>query len=146
MKLNLGVDDVAYTEKGQVTTTGDVAEILEDNYHVMRTFAELHDQDIADALADGMAKVLEAIGRGDPVPTDLSQALVRPMGQIETEFRDFLDRDEMGAILPASQQSQAALKGVNHRKKRPYVKANKARPSFIDTGLYQASFRAWIES
>jgi hypothetical protein len=26
------------------------------------------------------------------------------------------------------------------------LKKRKARPEFVDTGLYQASFRAWIES
>jgi hypothetical protein len=35
--------------------------------------------------------------------------------------------------------------GVNHRKKHPYSSENEARPAFIDTGLYMASFRAMIK-
>ncbi len=144
MKLILGVDDVAYSENGKATTTGDVAEILEDNYHVMRTFVELHESEIADALADSLTHQINAISRGQSVSGDPNVSYKSAMRKIEKGFRHFLDMNEIASVLPASQQSHAALKGVNHRKKHPYAKANKARPHFIDTGLYQASFRAWL--
>jgi hypothetical protein len=41
--------------------------------------------------------------------------------------------------------TKAALKGINHRLRHPYRKSNPRRPSFVDTGLYVASFRAWME-
>jgi hypothetical protein len=44
-----------------------------------------------------------------------------------------------------TQQITAAQMGVNHRKKKPYSSKNEARPAFIDTGLYVASFRAMIK-
>jgi hypothetical protein len=38
----------------------------------------------------------------------------------------------------------AALHGVSHRFKHPYARRAR-RPSFIDTGLYQNSFAAWVD-
>jgi hypothetical protein len=49
------------------------------------------------------------------------------------------------AMGPSANFSGAATAGVNHRKKKPYAKANPARPAFVDTGLYQSAFRAWVE-
>jgi len=38
----------------------------------------------------------------------------------------------------------AAEAGVNHRLLHPYAKDNPERPSFIDTGQYQADFKSWV--
>jgi len=38
--------------------------------------------------------------------------------------------------------TRAALMGVNSRLKK---RRGKRRPSFRDTGLYQASFMAWVD-
>ena len=144
MRLILGVVDVGYVDaEGDSTTTGDVAGILEAKYHPMRSFVELHENDIGQALANAMTGNIESLGMGAP-PSRIN--LNGAMAKIEEEFRDFLDKDEMGQLLPPSQQSQAALNGVSHRKKNPNSQDNDGRPHFIDTGLYQASFRAWIEN
>lgn len=156
MKLVLGVLDVAYSDAsaGGATTTGEVATILEDRYHVMTTFYDSRQEKIADWLAGSVADAIEnlvATGRNVAPTFEAEQ-------QIETEFREFLSRNEMASMLATLTPSElayftdstggftgAASRGVNHRMKHPYAKANKARPAFIDTGLYQASFRAWIE-
>ena len=141
MKLLLGVDDVPYTYGSSATTTGDVAEILEGKYGVIGSFWSHHQQEGADALAEGMKGSLESLLMGAPPTLD-------PFGsgtsKIETLFRDFLDRKEIETYGIPGVPTQAALKGVSHRFKQPY-KRRPPRPSFIDTGLYQSSFRARVE-
>ena len=154
VKLNLGVMDIGYSDaQGGAKTTGDVAQILEDKYHVMETFfywrqAKI-EQYIADAVGDQIAELFTGSMGGN--------SLVEAGENIQQEFRDFLDLGEMQSILQsmtASEQqyylnstggfSGAGSRGVNHRKKHPYSAKNKARPAFIDTGLYQRSARAWF--
>jgi hypothetical protein len=153
--LNLGCVDVAYTEDGESTTTGDVAEYLEADYHVMRTFLELYEDQIGDFLADAMAGEIESITQGKPVvplasrdvTTQLGDRVIQGQsvnGRIEEAFRDYLDKGEWRQV--SGQKIEAADAGVNHRKKHPYSSKNKARAAFVDTGLYQASFRAWLDN
>ncbi len=144
-RLELGVEDVAYSDPDAsgATTTGQVAEILEKKYHVMRVFVELHGQSIADAIAEGLAKDSRAMDRGDVVSP---QVLAGPMGKIEKGFRDYLDADEWQKTT--GQAIAAAQNGVSHRFKAvrgAKAKARGPRPAFIDTGLFQASFRAKVK-
>jgi hypothetical protein len=139
VKLLLGVLDVAYTDKAGVTTTGDVAEYLEADYHVMRTFLELHEGEIGDQLANMMAGAIESLAQGKPGPPSVTG----PMSRIEESFRDYIDRGEWE--MTSGQRIAAAEAGVSHRKKKPYSSKNKARRAFVDTGLYQQAFRAWLE-
>ena len=134
--LHLGVIDQAYSgSDNDGKTTGEVAQILEDKYHIMRIFVEERDEQIGDALARKMlARLDNPIGGTKTVFDDIGSM-----------FRDFLNADEISKIMPKDQQIQAAINGVNHRKKKPYAKANKARPAFVDTGLYSASFMAWVD-
>lgn len=159
--LKLGVENVAYHDadaKG-ATTTGQVAEILEAKYHVMEVFYELHKQEIADDIAKTLADDLQAMMRHESITAiPISGAMQR----IERSFRDYLDADEWQKT--SGQAIAAAQNGVSHRFKnamntrsmrvggdksgkgskmvlRP-GKQRGPRPAFIDTGLYQASFRA----
>jgi hypothetical protein len=153
-KLMLGVVDVAYSDKDGSTTTGDVAGYLEAEYHVMRTFLELYEEQIGEFLADAMVGEIESLAQGKPavifgkdVSTHLGDRVMSGTsvnGKIEEAFRDYLDAREWQGT--SGQKVDAADAGVNHRKKRPYASSNKARSAFVDTGLYQASFRAWLES
>ena len=152
--LNLGVIEVAYSDAsgGGAKTTGDVAQILEDKYHVMMTFYETRKDKIDDWLAGSVADavdILVSTGRNVMPTLEAEQ-------KIETEFRAFLDANEMGTLSFLSEAEReyflanspaytgAANAGVSHRKKNPYAKKNKPRPVFVDTGLYQDSFRAWV--
>ena len=147
MKLIMGVLDVAYslTENGKAkeTTTGDVAEILEKNYAVMATFYVLKQETIAGYLAGSLSDAIQDRLRG--------HAIVDPTyggaQKIEAAFRSFLSANEMGKLWQAATGtalSLAAARGINHRKKHPYAGKNRARPAFVDTGLYMRSFRAWF--
>ena len=137
MKLILGVNNVAYAGE-DTTTTGEVAKILESEYHIMQVFYELNKKKIQKQVANRLAGMVESIIQG--VPENPGKI---KMDDIEEDFRDFLSSDTWQRVT--GQTIAAAAAGVNHRMKRPYVKANKSRPAFIDTGLYQKSFRAEIE-
>lgn len=159
MKLVFGVMDVAYTHAtgddvaASAKTTGDVAEILESKYHVMETFFALRKDRIAKILEQSVADNIQAVINGQR-PTDHSALTFEGEQKIEAEFRAFLTADEMstlvGALSPIPEVgvvggfTGAAGRGVSHRKLHPYAQKNKARPAFVDTGLYRASFRAWI--
>lgn len=157
--LHLGVVDVPYVDKeapaaqrkrikagkppaANELTTGDVAEILEDKYHVMEVFYEVHKDDIAKDLEKSVEGALETIMMSGPSDVD-------PFGdatsKIDERFTDFLTNREMEKLGYPGVPTQAALDGVNHRLKHPYAAKNKRRPSFVDTGLYLASFKSEVE-
>ena len=150
--LYLGVADVPYNEppspvkrvrKPKVTaateTTGDVAERLEDKYHIMRVFYEQHKIDVALALESSLAGALENLLMGAP-------STVSPLGdgasKIQTAFKKFLSEKEMDRLGYPGIPTKASLMGTSHRFKG---KHGPPRPSFIDTSLYQSSFKAWID-
>jgi len=135
--IHLGVADLPYAEGDK--TTGDVAEILEDKYHIMQVFYEQHKEDIAEDLKVAAAGALENMIAGGPPPN-------RPFGSaeaaIEDRFRRFLSEAEMDRLGYPGVPTAAALIGVNHRLK---ITKGSPRPSFIDTGLYESSMICWVE-
>ena len=167
--LNLGVLDVGYSDaNGSGQTTGYVAGVLEKNYGIMGTFLEINKEKIAGYLADAMADSIQVLvntggrintggrmssashilaGTQRTVSGRQSGSLTFAADQkIETLFREFIFSGQMGRInfaLTGKPLSAAAAAGVNHRKMHPYAKANKARPDFVDTGLFVSSFRVW---
>jgi len=142
--LHLGVMDQPY-DNSLGATTGSVAEILEEKYHVMEVFFESRIDDVTDALEKSIQGALDALDMGAPVEN------IDPFGSatadIEAAFRHFLDSQEIERLGIPGVPTQAALDGVSHRFKKPKGKkgAKRApRPSFIDTGLYEASMKAWF--
>ena len=148
--LHFGVNDLPYSQapkrfrgKGKVAsgtqTTGDVAGWLEDRYHVMEIFGELHIGDIAKSLESSVAGALESLMAGGPSTLN---AFGSATSEIEDQFKQFLSNKEMDALGYPGVPTQAALEGINPRLKRG---RGPPRPSFIATGLYQANFRAWVD-
>lgn len=122
-------------------TTGEVAEILEAEYGIMEFFWNRYGPKIIESFEEDMERQLEAQAVGLPSPDNI---FGRALQTAESLFRDMIDRRELdGAVSGVA--TGAARKGVNHRLSHPYAKGNPERPSFKDTGLYQASFRAWVE-
>ena len=66
------------------------------------------------------------------------------MNAIQARFKTYLESEEIAGTATPGVPTLAARHGVNHRLKHPYRK-RAARPSFVDTGLYQSSFKAWID-
>lgn len=160
MILHLGVLDMPYADAPKKhqrksggtpnETTGDVAEILEAKYGVMEQFYKAHEQDIATSLESSIAGALENLlaSKGSSLTKQIlagtSTGLAQAESEIKDKFSNFLSNKEVETLGIAGVPTQAALDGVNHRLKHPYKK-RPARASFIDTGLYETSFRAWVE-
>lgn len=154
--MHLGVIDLPYAPqdigkikikkkaKGKFTsiTTGDVAQILEDEYHVMEHFFNLHGEEISDHVGDAIKGSLETMLMGGP--DTAASALESAASPIEDLFKNMISNKELDALGYPGIPTKAAQKGVNHRMKHPYAK-RPARPSFRDTGLYQSSFKVWFD-
>lgn len=160
--LHLGVIDLAYSDADTAggQTTFQVAEILEEKYQVMKVFVQQHEDEIVKAVTDRYRNVLNRVLEGN------SRALNErewPMPKIVSAFRDYLSNDEWQKVTGRS--IAAAKAGISHRFKDPTGRAvrvgsiasgkatkytigaarqGEPRPAFIDTGLYQRSFQAWL--
>lgn len=141
MRLVLGVADAPYNN-GSGKTTGDVAERLERRYKIMGRFAYANEKFIAEQLGQALAAGFETMAGTGQVPVNVfEQATI----EIANRFRLFLDLRELDAAGDPGIPTQASLRGVSHRKARPYAKSNPPRPSFIDSGHYQNYMKAWVE-
>lgn len=141
MILYLGVVDVPYA--AEAITTGEVAQILEDNYGVMQTFVDTIGQDsIAKVLERSVVNAVEAMVMGSNSAS--INLTAEGEGEIEGAFRQFLEQQDMDGRVDGV-PTKASLAGVSHRFKKPTAAANSSRPSFIDTGRFSASFRAWTD-
>ncbi|MXF49707.1 hypothetical protein GR294_24765 [Raoultella sp. Lac2] len=132
--LHLGVIDIPYEDEN--TTTGDVAERLERKYHIMQTFFDRYGNDIADLMSKDLANSLENMFAGAPPTKD---PLAESMSRVHDLFVGFLDNSEMNGLPGVP--TRRALEGISKRFKN---KKGPPRPSFIDTGTYQAAMRAWV--
>lgn len=149
--LHLGVIDIPYAGSPRrhkshramagTQTTGDVAGWLEDSYGVMQAFVDHHESDILTDLESSLEGAVESLLMGAPVQL---QPFGSGLSKIEDRFKQFLATKEIEGLGIAGVPTGAALRGVSHRFKHPYAK-RPPRPSFIDTGLFAASFKAWID-
>ncbi|AHE73407.1 hypothetical protein M942_22590 [Enterobacter ludwigii] len=135
MKLHLGVINIPYENEN--TTTGDVAERLETKYHIMQTFFDRYGDEIAQLMSNDLAAGLENLMMGAPLPAD---PFAESMSQVHHLFSAFLYNKEMNGLTGIP--TQRALDGISKRFKNG--KGPKNRPSFIDTGMFENSMRAWV--
>lgn len=140
LTLHLGVIDMPYTNDPKGVTTGDVAEILEDKYHIMAVFANMQEEVIALEMAEGLKGYLENLMMGAP---DTGDPFAEGCSQIGKMFKTFLEEDEISYLGVPGTPTMAAKKGVSHRFKGK--SSGVARPSFIDTGEYESAFIAWVD-
>lgn len=130
LKLVLGVNDVPYDDGG--ATTGFVAKELEAEYGIMGHFVDMNADKIARMLAGDLRDALE----GNPL--DFKDTCE----QMESDFKQALSSRAFDGITGVP--TMAAQLGISHRFKNKKNKKG-SRPSFIDTGAYQQSFRAEIK-
>lgn len=120
-------------------TTGRLARILEDKYHIMESFWKMHEVNILNYMHSAMEGSLKNIMAGAP---PAGNPLMQAESAIESRFKQFLSLNEIEGMGIAGVPTFAAMRGVNHRLK---LKRGPPRPSFIDTGLYESSFKAWFD-
>lgn len=121
-------------------TTYDVALWLEAQYGLMQAFVNMKDKEITAVVENSLQGVLETTQSGGP--DRRVRALAAAAREIEQMFRNALSAREFDGKI-AGVPTMAAMRGISHRTRRPHVR-RAPRPSFIDTGLYQRSFRVWI--
>lgn len=122
-------------------STGDVAEILEGQYHIMEVFYHQHEDDITEALTNALEHAIENLEAGAPLNID---AFGSATSKIEDKFKAFISNREMEQLGYPGVPTEAAKRGVSHRMARPY-KRRAPRPSFLDTGTYMSAMKAWVE-
>ncbi|SYP56946.1 Uncharacterised protein [Klebsiella pneumoniae] len=83
--FHLGVIDIPYEDED--TTTGDVAEYLEEKYQIMQTFFDRYGNDIADLMSKDLAASLENMFAGAPPAKD---PLAESMSKVHDLFVGFL--------------------------------------------------------
>jgi hypothetical protein len=150
--LHLGVVEIPYAAEGG-TSTGDVAEILEERYSVMGNFADLHHDEIQELVEIAFSEAIENVLAGQPAQ------IAKPMNQaaddIKNLFTTYLNDEEIAGTGQEGVPTQAAKDGVRsslkNKKEIKKIKDYKSRvrgvrrPSFIDTGLYRNAFIAWAD-
>lgn len=139
MKVCLGVVDMPYDYGDNPgATTGEVAQELENNYQLFTHFWEEHQGSIVPEVGEALAyAIINHIEHGAPL------AGGEMLGETMRTFNIFLEREEMAGLAVDGVPTQAALQGKNSRLKKGY---GPRRPSFIDGGLFKASFIAWIDN
>lgn len=157
LKLSLGVIDVPepYGHK----STAEVAELLEDQYGVFTSFAEYRGQEIADLIGVDAEKAIALMLDGKSVDVE---AVFAPSGKKITKLlHHFFTSQEVETVGIANVPTKDALagksfkfdKGITARRwvkkglrggGREYTKRN-PRPSFIFSGVFEASLKAEIK-
>ncbi len=110
----------------------------------MAIFAAQQSTQIANHLAQSMADAVEASMQGAPITNPYAEGT----DQIQEAFRKFLDQNGTGVITKASKQGVSGRfmdKDNKKGERLPMNEEGQVRPSFIDSGLYQNSFRAWVD-
>jgi len=136
LKIHLGVIDVP--EPNGVSSF-DVANILEDKYGLFSNFVEYGLDDLDKILAKSADDALASLMAGAPNVDPFADA----MQDIEHLFKeDYLSQQGVERIGIKGVPTKAALEGKSLRFKQ---KKGPRRPSFIDSGVLQSSFKAWTE-
>jgi len=150
--LHLGVIDVPEPEGN---TTYGVATELEEKYELFSVFARVYENKIVNGLTESMAGALETMMQGGKVKDPFADAT----SEIDCYFKHFLSSQEAEQQGIPGTPTKAALEGKSIRFKgrltaKGYVKGKRAgftrvtgirRPSFIDSGVLQASFKSWVD-
>jgi hypothetical protein len=161
--LVLGVIEVSYSDAGKKTprkrrhnkkgrSTGDsepkdggpvttvmVARILEEKYGVMQAFYNDTQDNILGEVIHSLEGALEDIYSGSPVKDPYAEATQN----IDAGFRQWLMQGEIESMGISGVPTQASIERRSLRFKEGV--ASGPRPSFVDTSLYELSFRSTIE-
>jgi len=152
MKIYLGVIEVP--EPYGSKSTYDVAKILEEKYTLFSSFVDNKTENIANHLAEGLEKAIAQMALGVPFQNSINAGA----SMIEEDLKKWIYLQEVEKAGIAGVPTQSALDGTNYRMKgisaKQYVKGkrgtviktkNARRPSFIYSGVLEASLKAWIE-
>lgn len=154
MMLHLGVIDQPHLNG---KSSYEVAVDLEKRYGLFSEFAKYDMDKIHDHLLDSLTGSLETLLQGGSLKDPFAAAT----DNINQDFRDFLEKEVMATLGVGGVPTKAALMGKSSRFKGKTKKGRKItkvkggeqimsvygpkRPSFIDTGITQTSFKSWVD-
>ena len=121
-------------------TTGDVAEWLEKKYGVFTAFYNRHEADVRAAVTESYAGAIENMLLGGPIG---APPLAQAGSEIKAAFSRFLESGEIETMGIEGVPTKAAIRRRSLRFKNKQAKG--PRPSFIDSGTFEASFNAWAD-
>lgn len=133
-----------HTAYGAGKTTGQVAKELEDQYKIVEEFWKFEEDNFVELLEEAFAEDLEDVMQMKKLTQKTKGISVKETDKIEERFRQNLSERRYDGVI-AGVPTLAAQRGVSHMRSHPYSRRNPPRASFIDTGMYQRSFRAWVE-
>jgi hypothetical protein len=118
-------------------TAEKVSKILEGKYNIVETFNEIYEDDINALIHEGFKEVAEHVimNKGGDTRAKMKNLMKPYTNQVQRMFKAFIDDEEMNNMVPGV-PTKVSIKG--RRGRRP-------GPSFLRTGIYKASFRAWVE-
>lgn len=128
------------TESG-TQTTGDVATWLENKYGVYQAFVDDQKDAINEALRDSVEASVETYLTSGQQPQDPFAAA---NSTIDALFKAWLASGAIEKLGIAGVPTQASIERRSLRFKNKQSKG--PRPSFINTGLYEANFHSWTET
>lgn len=153
MKLNLGVIEVPEPEGGTSYTVG---VDLEKNYALFSSFYDAHQQEIADLIAEDIARFGINVANGS-IPSD---PFAETGSEVTEKLHKFITTREVESvakpIFPLVVPTLAAQEGLTLRtsKGRSIRKYRKGmstkevkgspRPSFMYSGIFEASLKGWV--
>jgi hypothetical protein len=133
-----------HTAYGAGKTTGQVSKELEERYKIVEEFWKFEEDSFVEILEEAFAEDLEDVMQMKKLTKQTRGISVKETDQIEQRFRQNLSARRYDGII-SGVPTLAAQRGVSHMRAQPYSRKNPPRASFVDTGMYQRSFRAWVE-
>ncbi len=117
-------------------TASEVADALENRFHLLSSFAEYKEEEIAEILAEGMERVIAEL-----FETGENPGLAHVADGVQPLFSDFIKLYEAESVIEGTptKRALAGYKSLQRPHKGP------RRPSFFDTGTLVDNFRAWVE-
>jgi hypothetical protein len=126
---------------GQGKSSSQVAIELETRYRIVETFYNLEEDNlIIPLLADDYRDLLDAQMSGLQT---VATVTTRTTDKIEQRFRRNLTGRRYDGVIRGV-PTRTSQRGISHLRLKPSA-ARGSRPSFVNTGLYMRSFKAWEE-
>lgn len=153
MKLKLGVIEVPEPQ-GDITSY-DLGMILENKYGLFSNFYKYHEKDILKDIDDTFSKAIDSVMNGDT--RSAVGSIFGVNERITDKLHKFITDREIEQMGIPGVPTEAALLGLSLRTKgnKRIGKAKKGvkykqvqgprRPSFIYSGVFEASLKAWLE-
>jgi hypothetical protein len=132
----------------------ELGKILEEKYTLFSAFVELHNKEIADQISESLAGAMETYLATGHLPKNPFDSAGQ---ELTLSLKKYIYTEELAGVV-GGVPTQAALEGITTRtmngktpkkvkagQKFKRVKTGVRRPSFIDSGIFEASTKVWIE-